>query len=78
MKLKHQASFFSLFLRSPIYYVCLIQITEQVDEKRGTVCTIRYDECLLINTYIKHYKIRIVIFIESFPLQITCMASVFF
>jgi hypothetical protein len=37
-------------LKSLLYEVCLIRIKEQVGEKRNTVCTHRYAECLLTNT----------------------------
>jgi hypothetical protein len=36
--------------------VCLIRIKEQVDEKRSTVCTHRYADCLLKNTSTKENK----------------------
>ena len=36
--------------------VCLIRINEQVGEKRGTVCTHRYADCLLKNTSTKDNK----------------------
>jgi hypothetical protein len=36
--------------------VCLIRIKEKVGEKRSTVCTHRYADCLLKNTSIKHNK----------------------
>ena len=49
-KLKDQASFFSC------YEVCLIRIKEQIGEKRSTVCTHRYADCLLKNTSTKHIK----------------------
>ena len=51
MKLKDRAScFFSFFLRS------LIWIREQVGEKRSTVCTHRYADCLLKKTSTKENK----------------------
>jgi hypothetical protein len=50
--LKDRASFFSFFLRS-LYEVCLIQIKGAVSDKRSTVCTHRYDDCLLKNTSTK-------------------------
>ena len=56
MKLKDRASFFSFFLEEPLYEVCLIWIKEQIDEKRSTVCTHRYADCLLKNTSTKHSK----------------------
>ena len=54
MKLKDRASFFSFFLEKPLYEVCLIRIKEQVGEKRSTVCTHKYADCLLKNTSTKH------------------------
>jgi hypothetical protein len=36
--------------------VCLIRINEQVGEKRSTVCTHRYVNCLLKNTSTKDNK----------------------
>ena len=56
MKLKDRASFFSFFLRIPMYEVCLMRIKEQVGKKRSTVCTHRYVDCLLKNTSTKHNK----------------------
>jgi hypothetical protein len=54
VKLKDRASFFSFFLEKPLYEVCLIRIKEQVSEKRSTVCTHKYADCLLKNTSTKH------------------------
>ena len=45
-----------VFLEKPLYEVCLIRIKEFVGEKRTTVCTHRYADCLLKNTSIKHSK----------------------
>jgi hypothetical protein len=39
-----------------MYEVCYILIKEQVGEKRSTVCTHRYADCLLINMSTKHNK----------------------
>jgi hypothetical protein len=39
-----------------VYEVCLIRIKEQVGEKRSTVGTHRYADCLLKNTYTKYNK----------------------
>jgi hypothetical protein len=36
--------------------VCLVRIKEKVGEKRSTVCTHRYPDCLLKNTSTKHNK----------------------
>jgi nitrite reductase/ring-hydroxylating ferredoxin subunit len=36
--------------------VCLTRIKEKVGEKRSTVCTHRYADCLLKNTSTKHNK----------------------
>jgi hypothetical protein len=43
-------------LLKPLYEVCLIRIKEQIGEKRNTVCTHRYADCLLKNTSTKHNK----------------------
>jgi hypothetical protein len=53
--LKDRASFFSFFFEKPLYEVYLIRIKEQVGEKRSTVCTHRYADCLLKNTSTKEY-----------------------
>ena len=50
MKLKDRASFFSFFLVKPLYEVYIIRIKEQVGERRSTVCSHRYADCLLENT----------------------------
>ena len=38
-----------VFLEKPLYKVCLIRIKEQVRNRRSTVCTHRYADCLLKN-----------------------------
>ena len=55
VKLKDRASFFSIF-EKPLYEVCLIRIKEQVGERRSTVCTHRYADCLMKNTSTKENK----------------------
>jgi hypothetical protein len=55
VKLKDRASFFSFF-EKPLYEVCLIRIKEQVGERRSTVCTHRYADCLMKNTSTKENK----------------------
>ena len=56
MKLKDRAGFFCFFLEKPLYEKCLIRMKEQVGEKRSTVCTHRYADCLLKNVSTKHNK----------------------
>ena len=45
-----------VFLKKPLYEVCLMRKRELVDEKSNTVCTHRYADSLLKNTSTKHYK----------------------
>jgi hypothetical protein len=40
----------------PLYEVCLIRIKEEVGEKRSTVCTHRYADCLLKKTVLRKRK----------------------
>ena len=57
MKLKDRTGFFCFFLEKALYeLICLIRIKEQVGEKRSTVCTRRYADCLLKNVSTKHKK----------------------
>jgi hypothetical protein len=42
-----------VFLEKSLYEVCLIRINEHVGERRSTVCTHRYADCLLKNTFPK-------------------------
>jgi hypothetical protein len=39
-----------------MYEICLIRVKEQVGERRSTVCTHRYADCLLKNTSTKYNK----------------------
>ena len=54
--IKGSGQFFFVFLAKPLYEVCLIRIKKQVAEKRSTVCTHRYADCLLKNTSTKENK----------------------
>jgi hypothetical protein len=45
-----------VFLEKPLYEVYIIQIKEQVGEKRSTICSHRYVDCLLENTSRRHSK----------------------
>ena len=56
MKLKDGSSFFPHLLRSLLYEICLVRMKEQVGEKRCTVSTNMYAECLLKNIPTKHRK----------------------
>jgi hypothetical protein len=47
-----------------MHEVCLIRIKEQVGEKRSTVCTHRYADCLLKNTSTKDNKYVVIKKIE--------------
>ena len=55
-EIKGSGQFLFVFLEKPLYEVCLIQIKEQVGEKRSTVCTHRHADCLLENTSTKDNK----------------------
>jgi hypothetical protein len=57
MKLKDRISFILLFWKSYcLYEVCLVLITEKVDENRGTVGTHRNADYLLKTTPTKQNK----------------------
>jgi hypothetical protein len=49
-----------------MYEICLIRIKEQVGEKRSTVCTHRYADCLLKNTSTRHnnYFVNVSLFVR--------------
>ena len=49
VKLKGLDQLLFVLLEKPQYEVCLVRIKEQVGEKRSTVCTYRYADCLLKN-----------------------------
>ena len=49
VKLKGLGQVLFVLLEKPLYEVCLVRIKKQVGEKRSTVCTHRYADCLLEN-----------------------------
>ena len=48
--IKGSGQFLFVFLEKSLYNVCLIRLKEQVGEKKSTICSHKYAECLLKNT----------------------------
>ena len=48
-EIKALGSLLFVLLEKPLFKVCLVRIKEQVGDRRSTVCTHRYADCLLKN-----------------------------